>query len=223
MSSTVELFCKIFTSAETVASLAGEHGVESQFANRMNLIEAGGNVTTRPVYIEKDNYAASLRNYMGKTLNSLFDGYIALGRNGAAAAARTALVSFHDSHGIANTYGLVDAAIPEIAKDFEAWVKRNGHVTVREHDLVGLVFGASKLLEEYLEGAVQWGELGTLNYKTADILREMSADGRGSCNHKFNGRQRRGVIIETDQSKAKKIKDWLENGPSVAVAPRSPP
>jgi len=37
LSCTVEIFAKVFTSAESVGSLVTENGVEDQFANRMSI------------------------------------------------------------------------------------------------------------------------------------------------------------------------------------------
>ena len=55
MTQSVEVFCKIFMSAEKVQSLATVFGTENQFANRFNYIRKDGELTKREKYLQVTN------------------------------------------------------------------------------------------------------------------------------------------------------------------------
>ncbi len=80
----VDLYTKLFLSAENVASLVSDHGVEDQFANRMSIITASGNITARPMFDgDGGAYFRAIRAHIGSEINRLVADYQRLGRHGA--------------------------------------------------------------------------------------------------------------------------------------------
>ena len=80
----VQIYTKMFMSAESVASLVGENGVEDQFANRMSMIKGNEKLTDRALYkADQGRYFRSVQGYVAGELNRLIGEYQALGLEGA--------------------------------------------------------------------------------------------------------------------------------------------
>jgi hypothetical protein len=175
----VEIFSKIFTSAESVASLVGSAGVEPQFANRMALIEGQGSIDDRALFQESQAaYALSIRNWIATALNTHIANYQAMGREQATNVADRALGAFHAEFGIANTFGSLDNGMQDLVADF------HDHLRERWTDnFVKLSCGAyclkspAKELADWLRDNYDDTEYWTLQRKKPDILRLASADG----------------------------------------------
>ena len=124
-----EIYTKVFYSADGVASMTGEHGVESQFANRFSYWKLHGEITKRPLFKEigKGAYRRSLEAYIGQYLNEAVEKMRGLGFEGASKQAGEYLDSFHSKHGIANTFGDTKDNIQSIADEFKQWcIDTNG-------------------------------------------------------------------------------------------------
>lgn len=123
LTSEVELFTKLFVSADGVDSLATDRGVEDQFANRFSHIKKTGTIESRPLFAQ--DAGAYLRNvvaYLAQELNRMVAEYRALGRQGADRAASAVLKEFHDRYGIAHTSGRLSEELPELVEEFREWL-----------------------------------------------------------------------------------------------------
>lgn len=115
----VAIYTKLFTSAESVASLVTTHGVEDQFSNRMSLIEGRGNISDRPLFANnKSAYAHSLKNYCAKLLNEEIEKYRKKGVKKAQESADVFVKQFHAKYGIGEQLGRVSDSMQSIADDF---------------------------------------------------------------------------------------------------------
>ena len=175
----VEIFSKIFTSAESVASLVGSAGVEAQFANRMALIEGQGSLDDRALFQESQAaYALSIRNWIATALNTHIANYQAMGREQATNVADRALGGFHSEFGIAKRFGNLDDGLKDIAADFcDDLRERRAYEVVELSGGGYCVKSPSKVLADWLRDHYDDSEYYTLIRKKPDILRLASADG----------------------------------------------
>lgn len=195
----VEVFTKLFLSAESVGSLVGEHGVEDQFCRRMSVLTGSGVLDTRPVFMrDKTMYANTVRGYIAKALNKRIAAYQAMGRDAAANEADKVLTAFQQEHGIGNHFSNLSESYPEIAASFLDWLKRFGSDRVTTSTArPGVVFlkNASKVLEDFLTASYTQAEAKTLARRKGEILIALSSDGKGSWVHKFGKESIRGVRL----------------------------
>lgn len=186
LESRVELYTKLFLSAENVPSLVGESGVEDQFANRMSLVRGQGSLDSRPLMMKnKGRYFWAVVHYIADRINCLTEKYRALGPEGAAQAGDEYLRCFIAAHGLGHHFERLSASIPRIAADAAEWVRVMGKC--RSYDGAHYLLNPKKALEEFLEAHFDRSELNTLRRRKDDILQEMSADGRGVTNHRLGG------------------------------------
>ncbi|MDP2518830.1 hypothetical protein [Shimia thalassica] len=117
---TVDVFLKLFTSAEEVPALTGRGhgGVETQFAMRFNHWHfKSGDIDQRPVYqADTVAYMDSVKNYVARELNGRVAAYRELGEADAARQAAKFLAEFHNANTIANQYEMIGTGIGEIAE-----------------------------------------------------------------------------------------------------------
>ncbi len=125
LSVSVEIFAKIFTSAEDVPSLAGEHGIEDQFANRFSLIANEGSLDKREVFTRygRGVYFDNVASYFAGIMNSKVNEMIALGKSEAETRSDAFLTSFHSRHGIDKKYQRFSTTLPEICTEMIEWLK----------------------------------------------------------------------------------------------------
>ena len=199
LQSSVELFAKVFTSAESVASLAGDHGVEAQFANRMSLLQCVGAVTERSLFKGNPNYAISLRNYMAMTLNRHCEDFVKMGQLEAAVKAREELDLFAEKFGIAHTFGNLDDSLRELAEEFREYLVKEAacfacDFVVRRHSDEALFLkNPTKVLSDWLTSKLDYSELATIQRRKPEILKALSVDGGGSKSHKVDWQVLKGV------------------------------
>lgn len=116
---TVQLYLKLFLSANDVPSLAGSRGVEEQFANRFNYYEGKGRLDRRRLFIENQGaYFTSVRNYVAERINEGVKRMIALGKYDSVTEAAKELAKFHGKYGIANTRKSIGDGVKEVAEEF---------------------------------------------------------------------------------------------------------
>lgn len=128
MATTVDLFAKIFTSADPIKGLVGEHGVEAQFANRFNALAlADRDIHTRPLFTPetKNAYAAALRYWFAEVLNSDAALYRDLGPIEAAKHADIEMARFFDKYTLIKTAGRLEDEFENARERFFAWVKKH--------------------------------------------------------------------------------------------------
>ena len=121
----VELFLKLFTSAEAVESLvSGDTGVEDQFANRFSLIQPTGNLDARPLFAKsRKRYLDSLTAYVARELNRKVGEYLELGRDGAADKGDKFVIEFHKKHGISRSFERLSTKIKSLCQDHLDWIE----------------------------------------------------------------------------------------------------
>ncbi len=200
LSATVQLYAKVFTSAESVASLVSEHGVEDQFANRMSILKGRGTLVSRPLYVaDQVNYTLSIRNYMADTLNGHIAGYVALGETAAALQAGKFLADFAKLHGIGQYAGRISDSILDLAEQFRehAFTMHGHEIIKRAADGAQFLRTPSKHIGTWLEGQTTRSDFSTLLRRVPDIIEALSVDGKGASNY-TNGRDLRfkGVRIK---------------------------
>ncbi|MEE9337940.1 MAG: hypothetical protein V3U87_07660 [Methylococcaceae bacterium] len=111
------LYLKIFTSAETVDSLAGEKGVEKQFINRFNYMSPPANdIDHLPLLIrDKGKYISALTKYVGEKLNAFVEEMREMGRVESASHCDKILAKFHKANNIGIEFGSIDDSVNEMA------------------------------------------------------------------------------------------------------------
>lgn len=127
MATTVDLFAKIFTSADTIKGLVGEHGVEAQFANRFNaLAMRSANIEERALFTPstKGDYAAALRYWFADVLNTGAAFYRELGPVEAARHADQEMARFFRKYALTKTAGSLADEFDNTRERFFAWVRK---------------------------------------------------------------------------------------------------
>lgn len=95
----VDLYFKIFLSAENVNSLRGDSGAETQFANRFMMVDLKGSLVRRKLYSEDQrHYLAVVRSYVYNYLMKGIEEYIALGAEKCSVKANNVLQKFRKLH-----------------------------------------------------------------------------------------------------------------------------
>jgi len=227
MNFVVELYAKVFTSAEGIASLAGEQGVEAQFGKRFSSLPVTeGVLDSRPVFIKsKTVYFDDVKNYVAGELNRAVAAHIAAGRVEAANLADKMLGDYNTAHSISHYYGSLNDSVEEIAGQIKQLIKSefdkiDTHgkslvygsfikencipATYRDRNAI-LVQNIDKLFELYISNNVAKREQTKVEFKKADLKSLIDDTDRAksalmnSVLVKTNGvsTQRKGVVIYT--------------------------
>ena len=181
LSCNVEIFAKLFLSAESVGSLVTENGIEDQFANRINLFEEEGSLVTRPLYKEAGNpaYFRSVLAYTVERMNTHVDKMKAMGRVKAQTHAEGWLNVFMSSYGLDTYYERFSASLPKLAKEISRyWRKEWQDDKIKTTNAGVFVTSASKLLSDYFERHFDRSPIPSLRKKKAELLKLISIDGK---------------------------------------------
>jgi hypothetical protein len=121
----VQLYLKLFTSAESVESLVSTStGVEDQFANRFSLLKPTGNLDTRPLFAKsRKRYLDSVTAYLSQQLNKKVAEYVFFGPEGAADVADNVIIEFHKRHGIAQSFERLSTKIESLCREHLEWIR----------------------------------------------------------------------------------------------------
>lgn len=198
MASQVEVFAKLFLSAENVASLVGESGIEDQLANRYSCILGQGIIENRPLFLDvgKGEYIRHITGYAQKQINGLIDYMIKKGRSAAQREAELAINAFHTKYGIDKLAPRLSEAVTELSDTFLAHLHQefNTHqfgelsnrygAQARDHLFTNArgemcLSNPSNVLREWLKENTGASEYKTLVYKSSIILANISKDGEG--------------------------------------------
>ena len=193
----VEVFTKLFTSAEGVESLAGENGVEDQFANRFSYIDGNGQINKRELFnsVGGATYARTITAWVARRINELVDQYVALGHEEACNIADNHGRDFHNLYNIGQKFERISENIPTMVSDFRDWLVEKHQprmgVSTCLHYEDGFYYlkSASKMVGEWIEETASRSEMFTLKKKKTEILKALSDDGQGVKNQRVAGKQ----------------------------------
>ncbi|MBB5463790.1 hypothetical protein [Paraburkholderia sp. Cpub6] len=200
LTSEVEVFAKLFLSAESVASLVTSHGVEDQFANRMSVFQEIGTLVQRPLYLEVGNprYFASVLNYAADTMNRMVAEMQSLGLEGAQTGAERWINGFISRYGLDTLHDRFSDSLPDVAADVLSWLYAQPHLLSQEgsgeHSKYYLP-SANKVLDTYLNEHFDVSEVQTYRRRKPEILRLLSTDGKGLITRKPNGKHTKCVAL----------------------------
>ena len=124
LSQKVEVFVKIFMSAEAVPSFASADGIEDQFANRFNYLDLTGSLADREMFktVGRAVYFDNCQAYVANYLNVEIEKYVALGKAGAEKKAEAAVDSFFNEHRIGNTFDTFSSNMGSFSESFIDWL-----------------------------------------------------------------------------------------------------
>ncbi len=183
----VEIFTKLFLSAESVGSLVGESGVEDQFANRMSLLTGSATLNGRAVYqANKAKYFWAVTAYVAQVLNRLIGEYQALGREGSELRADKYLDAFIGRHGLDQYFERLSDSYQSIAEPAVEWIRATK--MTQSYGGHEYITHANKAFNDFLNEHYDRSEIGTLSRRKTEIMALMSEDGRGNASYRLNGR-----------------------------------
>lgn len=189
---TVEVFAKVFTSAESVGSLVTENGVEDQFANRMSIFEEPGDITARPVFQEVGNsqYFRAVLAYTAEKLNREIGRMQRMGREAAETEAEQWLNDFIKRYGLDTVYERFSDSLPRLASEIithlNEWDNYNPRMTVFDGETY--VRSPSKVLDDYMVEHYDFSQLAAFRKKKPELLKMISEGGEGSKTHRIPGK-----------------------------------
>lgn len=203
LSASVEVFAKLFLSAESVASLVTENGVEDQFANRMSIFQERGSLVKRPLYTKVGNprYFSSVLSYFAETMNGMVERMQTMGRLEAQTYAESWINNFISKYGIDTVFDRFSDSLPNVALDAVEWFHRRHlrQTNILEIDRLTnnyFLINANKSLNDFLNEKFDPSEVYAYRKRKPEILRHMSVDGKGIYPHKINGLQRKSVMLK---------------------------
>lgn len=203
LTSSVEIFAKVFMSAESVASLVTENGVEDQFANRMSIFIEKGTIESRPLFNSKGKpaYRAALVAYAAEFMNREIASMVKMGEAKAQDHAEKWLSGFIGRNGLDTVYERFSDSLERVALDAIEWLHRlpfSNDAMLRDvSSNTWHLKSARKMLDRFLEDTFDHSEVGAYRKRKDEILVHMSADGKGSTNHRINGMQKKTVMLKT--------------------------
>lgn len=123
----IQVYVKLFTSAETVNSLAGETGVDKQFENRFSYFDGlEGDIENINGWGKSGQLLMfkTVKNYIAGRLNGLVAEMVALGRSGATVKGDKGVTAFHNEHRITKAFHSLEDSLEECGEDFVKLVNR---------------------------------------------------------------------------------------------------
>mgnify|MGYP000128951325 CR=1 FL=1 len=216
----VEIFTKIFLSAESVDSLVGDAGVEDQFVNRFSMLNLSGNLTKREVFscYGSGRYFDSVLAYMATEFNSRISHYQSLGKAAAEKEAEEYINGFVSRHGMANSHKRLSESIPDIARDFVREIYESTLTYKYDGVLAGrgildyeslYLCNATKAFEDWVKANYGQSELVMIRKKRQQVFEAMSLDGKGISKHRVDGTPRDAIKVRYE------LYDSLIEGSSV--------
>jgi hypothetical protein len=180
LTSSVEVFTKLFLSAESVASLVGENGVEDQFANRMSIFREHGSIEDRPLFIKvgKDAYRNAMASYIAEKINQAVARLRPMGREEATRWADEAVTKFHRTHGLDTVYERFSESLPDLVGQLKAWIDKNPLNTVNFRGGIYLP-KPNLIIDEFINNNLTQSEAGAMRRKKTEIIDLISFDGKG--------------------------------------------
>jgi hypothetical protein len=210
----VEIYAKVFMSKEAVPSLAGDYGVEDQFANRFSYIRGVGAITSRPFFnsVTKARYARGIEEYVCSYISQRIGEYVAIGQEAAEIEAENQLEAFASTHGIDQYFERFSASLQEVADSFGAWLieefnrqhsagmflghPSNGSVMIKDHVLEGhdglYLAKPQAIFDQWVTEHIGARSKASVSIANGTVFEHLSADGYGCKRHRpYGGRDSR--------------------------------
>jgi hypothetical protein len=185
----VEVFAKLFFSAESVNSLVGEHGVEEQFINRFNHFDLKGTLDSRPLYkkVGSGAYIDSITPYVANYLNKGIEEKRAAGKAKAEHNAEQYLVKFMNAHGIGNTYDSLTDGLGVFVRELAAHIKDDfSDSRIKQMGDYYYLLKPAKYIDDYIKDTISFSGVATLTRKRSEIMNLLSENGDGAKPHRLN-------------------------------------
>jgi hypothetical protein len=221
---TASLYLKLFLSAEIVDSLAGEAGVEEQFANRFSFMNPKtGKLDDRPLFISigKQVYLKAVVTYMAKELNIFVQQMQGMGQIEAANHCDNVLSEFNAHHRLDLTFGTLDETVENVAHEIREILKGypltigslslklqlflKSHVVVGEHNKIGdvvLLKSSIKFIKEWIYETTDRSQVVSMQKKAVQIADLLDPNWRENrrlkCGNGGSCQGGRGVMIKIE-------------------------
>jgi len=197
---TVEVFAKVFTSAESVSSLVTENGVEDQFANRMSIFQEDGDITKRPLYKQVGNarYIRAVQAYTARFLNDGIAETQKSGREKAEAEAEEWLNGFIARNGLDTVFQRFSDSLPGLAAEIATYFadRNQPHEKVVWDAGAAYLISPAKAVDDYLRDHYDQSQITAFRIKKDYLIRLMSIDGAGNQTHRINGGPKKAVKLK---------------------------
>jgi hypothetical protein len=197
---TVEVFVKVFTSAESVSSLVTENGVEDQFANRMSIFQEDGDITKRPLYKQVGNarYIRAVQAYTARFLNDGIAETQKSGREKAEAEAEEWLNGFIARNGLDTVFQRFSDSLPGLAAEIATYFadRNQPHEKVVWDAGAAYLISPAKAVDDYLRDHYDQSQITAFRIKKDYLIRLMSIDGAGNQTHRINGGPKKAVKLK---------------------------
>lgn len=188
----VPLYTKLFMSAEGVDSLMGDHGVESQFANRFSMLDLKGNISELASFkrLGGHKFMQAVQTWFCERLNGLIDNYITMGEDEASRKGDDVVVDFHKKYSISNGRETLEDNIEAIADIIkEKLIDIYAH---NEYSELGFLFvkSAKTKIKNLIFNAELFdrSEAYTISYKIDEIMAAMCAENEGIKPYRIEGK-----------------------------------
>ena len=212
LTSQVQLFAKLFFSAENVGSLLNEH-VEDQMANRFAYIHKSGVIDDRPLFQEIGSsvYLRHLVGYTMHRMNKKIEEYKTKGRINAELMADTYLKEFHNKYGIDKQAPRISESLDDMAGMFLNFLHENGKASYDQRYDIGIqsdyfyakdtgglcVKKINSILNGWLKDNLDYSALATWDRKKMDIIQRITAENKTKTKPRdANGKEHRAIRVK---------------------------
>ena len=190
MRAEVDLYTKIFLSAENVNSLVGTNGMEKQFDNRFMNMDLEGTLVGRKLF-DRDphHYLNALTWYVYNYLHNGMKMYIELGKHEAAIRATEVFEPFRKKYKMKSVDLMESVADIRVDyyNDVKMKMKKFGKDNDQLHELYHLTRGGKLYIrklelakDHFLHTMFGHSDIAKLNHKTAYELMDIDKDNRTS-------------------------------------------
>jgi len=207
---TTPLYMKLFLSAENVDSLAGEAGVDAQFANRFSSLEVGdGLIDDRDLFKhDPSSYVRGVVAYTSDSLNRKVMSLLQKDKREAVRESERLLRQYNKEHSIKIKYNSLDDTLKDIAEKIRGELKSEGvfstHLkcTYEGKDAI-LVQQVAKKINTFINNNFDKSEVVKLNRRNSEIASLVDESGRSNTRSKLSvlidgkTERKRGILIYT--------------------------
>ncbi len=184
----VEVFAKLFFSAESVNSLVSEHGVEDQFINRFNHFDLKGTIDARALYqqVGSGKYISNIVPYVADYLNNAIEAKRVAGKAQAEFDSEQYLIQFMGKHGIGNTYDSLSEGLEDFVRELAEHIRSPAQAysnDIKRHNDDYYLVRSAKFIDDYIQDNVAFSSRTMMMKKRAEIMVLLSEDGKGSTNN----------------------------------------